>query len=64
MSYIRVGGIALLSSLLLSACMSPEMMNGIGQPWVNPWAPQQKCRLPSPLAETGGYLDQWNAPPP
>lgn len=55
MSYIRVGGIALLSSLLLSACMSPEMMNGIGQPWVNPWAPQQPPAYAAPDVEVYRY---------
>ncbi|MBU0656830.1 MAG: hypothetical protein KJ914_17045 [Gammaproteobacteria bacterium] len=44
MSFIRVGGIVLMSSLLLSACMPPDMVNGgvIGGPWVNPWAPPQQ----------------------
>lgn len=55
MSYFRVGGIALLSSLLLSACVPPEMMSGIGQPWVNPWAPQQPQAYGVPDVEIYKY---------
>ncbi len=56
MLFIRVGGVALLSGLLLSACVAPGgNMGGIGGPWVNPWVPQQPPVYAQPDVEIYKY---------
>ncbi len=55
MSFMRIGGIALLSSLCLSACVPPNMVNG---GFVNPWAaPYPPAPAPMPAPAPASYVD-------
>jgi len=55
MSVIRLGGIALFSSLFLTACLPPNMVNGgLG----NPWAPPYSTPEPAPVSYVDVYKYQ------
>lgn len=54
MSFMRIGGIALFSSLCLSACLPPNMVNG---GFVNPWAPYPAAPAPAPAPMPAPLVD-------
>jgi hypothetical protein len=55
MSFVRLGGIALFSSLFLTACLPPNMVNG---GFVNPWVSPYPAPAPAPVSYVDVYKYQ------
>ena len=59
MSFFRLGGFALFSSVLLSGCVPPNMVNGgLVNPWVSPYPAPAPAPVPAPVSYVDVYKYQ------
>ena len=59
MSFFRIGGFALFSSVLLSGCVPPNMVNGgLVNPWVSPYPAPAPAPVPAPVSYVDVYKYQ------
>lgn len=59
MSFFRLGGFALFSTVLLSGCVSPNMVDGgLVNPWVSPYPTTAPAPVPAPISYVDVYKYQ------